>query len=334
MKNKRILVTGAGGFIGSNLVETLIKKNSKVTALVQYSVDNNYGWLDSIKIKNNNPKIITGDICDSIFVDKICRKIDYIIHLAALISIPYSYRSPLSYINTNILGTTNLLEGCRKHNIKHFIHTSTSEVYGSAKYVPIDENHPLNAQSPYAASKIAADQICLSFQKSFNLPITIIRPFNTFGPRQSLRAVIPTIISQCLFNDGIVKLGNINTTRDFVFINDTVNAFRLAIKNKNILGEVINIGNNFEISIKEIIKNISQITNKKIKIKIENKRIRAKKSEVYRLYSDNRKAKKILKWKLNYSGINGFRKGLSETINWQLNNRDLILNNDVSDYII
>ena len=166
------------------------------------------------------------------------------------------------------------------------------------------------------------------------MPVAILRPFNTFGPRQSLRAVIPTIISQCLFNDGVIKIGNINTTRDFVYINDTVNAFKLAIKNKNILGEVTNIGNNFEISIKDIIKIVSEITNKKIKIKIENKRIRSKKSEVYRLYSDNRKAKKILKWKLNYPGINGFKKGLLETINWQLDNKDLILNNKVSDYII
>jgi len=282
MKKKRILVTGAGGFIGSNLVETLIKRNFKVTALVQYSVDNNYGWLDSIKIKNNNPKIITGDICDSIFVDKICRNIDYIIHLAALISIPYSYRSPLSYINTNILGTTNLLEGCRKYKIKHFIHTSTSEVYGSAKYAPIDENHPLNAQSPYAASKIASDQICLSFQKSFNLPITIIRPFNTFGPRQSLRAVIPTILYQASINNTI-ELGNLDATRDFTFVDDTVNGFICALNKKKTIGEVINLGTGYEISIRDIVKLTSKILNKKLIIKKKTERFRPKKSEVKRL---------------------------------------------------
>lgn len=331
----KVLITGSEGFIGSHLVELLVKSGYKVTALTLYNSFNDIGWLKNIDKKVlKKIKIFSGDIRDKSLVDEILKNKDVVINLAALIGIPYSYKSVESYVDTNVKGTMNLLNSAKKYKIKRFIQTSTSEVYGTAKYIPIDEKHPLSGQSPYAASKIASDQLALSYYRSFDLPVTILRPFNTFGPRQSLRAVIPTIISQCLFNDGIVKLGNINTTRDFVFINDTVNAFRLAIKNKNILGEVINIGNNFEISIKEIIKNISQITNKKIKIKIENKRIRAKKSEVYRLYSDNRKAKKILKWKLNYSGINGFRKGLSETINWQLNNRDLILNNDVSDYII
>jgi dTDP-glucose 4,6-dehydratase len=331
----KVLITGSEGFIGSHLVELLVKSGYKVTALTLYNSFNDIGWLKNIDKKVlKKIKIFSGDIRDKSLVDEILKNKDVVINLAALIGIPYSYKSVESYVDTNIKGTMNLLNSAKKYKVKRFIQTSTSEVYGTAKYIPIDEKHPLSGQSPYAASKIASDQLALSYYRSFDLPVTILRPFNTFGPRQSLRAVIPTIISQCLFNDGIVKLGNINTTRDFVFINDTVNAFRLAIKNKNILGEVINIGNNFEISIKEIIKNISQITNKKIKIKIENKRIRAKKSEVYRLYSDNRKAKKILKWKLNYSGINGFRKGLSETINWQLNNRDLILNNDVSDYII
>lgn len=331
----KVLITGSEGFIGSHLVELLVKSGYKVTALTLYNSFNDIGWLKNIDKKVlKKVKIFSGDIRDKSLVDEILKNKDVVINLAALIGIPYSYKSVESYVDTNVKGTMNLLNSAKKYKVKRFIQTSTSEVYGTAKYIPIDEKHPLSGQSPYAASKIASDQLALSYYRSFDLPVTILRPFNTFGPRQSLRAVIPTIISQCLFNDGIVKLGNINTTRDFVFINDTVNAFRLAIKNKNILGEVINIGNNFEISIKEIIKNISQITNKKIKIKIENKRIRAKKSEVYRLYSDNRKAKKILKWKLNYSGINGFRKGLSETINWQLNNRDLILNNDVSDYII
>ena len=331
----KVLITGSEGFIGSHLVELLVKSGYKVTALTLYNSFNDIGWLKNIDKKVlEKIKIFNGDIRDKSLVDEILKNKDVVINLAALIGIPYSYKSVESYVDTNVKGTMNLLNSAKKYKVKRFIQTSTSEVYGTAKYIPIDEKHPLSGQSPYAASKIASDQLALSYYRSFDLPVTILRPFNTFGPRQSLRAVIPTIISQCLFNDGIVKLGNINTTRDFVFINDTVNAFRLAIKNKNILGEVINIGNNFEISIKEIIKNISQITNKKIKIKIENKRIRAKKSEVYRLYSDNRKAKKILKWKLNYSGINGFRKGLSETINWQLNNRDLILNNDVSDYII
>ena len=326
MKRKKILVTGAGGFIGSNLVEKLVKKNFKVTALVQYNVDNNYGWLDTIKFKRNKPKIITGGICDSIFVDKVCKNLDYIIHLAALISIPYSYRSPLSYINTNILGTTNLLEGCRKYNIKHFIHTSTSEVYGSAKYVPIDENHPLNAQSPYAASKIAADQICLSFQKSFNLPITIIRPFNTFGPRQSLRAVIPTILYQASLNNEI-ELGNLNSKRDFTFVDDTVNGFICALNKKKTIGEVINLGTGHEVSIKKIVEITSKILNKKLSIKKKLDRFRPKKSEVSRLLSNNKKAKKILNWKPKFVSAKGFEMGLKKTLKWVLsqNNNNLKL---------
>ena len=300
--------------------------------MVQYNVENNYGWLDKIQFKKNKPNIVTGDICDSIFVDKICKDKDYIIHLAALISIPYSYRSPLSYINTNILGTTNLLEGCRKYKIKHFIHTSTSEVYGSAKYVPIDENHPLNAQSPYAASKIAADQICLSFQKkSFNLPITIIRPFNTFGPRQSLRAVIPTILYQAAIKDTI-ELGNLNTKRDFTYVDDTVNGFIKTINRKKTIGEVINLGTGHEVSIKDIVILTSKILNKKLIIKKKVERFRPKKSEVTRLLSNNKKAKKLLNWKPVYSSTKGFKKGLINTLKWVLkqkkNNVKLKIFND------
>ena len=331
----KVLITGSEGFIGSHLTELLVKSGYKVTALTLYNSFNNIGWLKNIDKKIlKKIKIFSGDIRDKSLVDEIVKNKDVVINLAALIGIPYSYKSVESYIDTNVKGTMNLLNSAKKFRVKKFIQTSTSEVYGTAKYVPIDEKHPLLGQSPYAASKIASDQLALSYYRSFNLPVTILRPFNTFGPRQSLRAVIPTIISQCLFNDGVIKIGNINTTRDFIYINDTVNAFKLAIKNKKILGEVTNLGNNFEISIKDIIKIVSEITNKKIKIKIENKRIRSKKSEVFRLHSDNRKAKKILKWKLGYPGIKGFKKGLLETINWQLNNRDLILSNKASDYII
>ena len=325
---KKILITGAGGFIGSNLVEKLLKKNFKVTALVQYNVDNDYGWLDKIKFGKNKPRIITGDICDNIFVEKICKNIDYIIHLAALISIPYSYRSPLSYINTNIVGTTNLLEAARKNKVKHFIHTSTSEVYGSAKYVPIDENHPLNAQSPYAASKISADQICLSFQKSFNMPVTIIRPFNTFGPRQSLRAVIPTILFQAIVKDEI-KLGNISSKRDFTFVDDTVSGFIATINKKKTIGQVINLGTGYEFSIKDVINFASELLNKKIKVKKNNERFRPKKSEVSRLLSNNKKAKKILKWKPKYIGKKGFKEGLRIMLDWvkdQKNNKVNLFN--------
>ena len=317
---KRILVTGAGGFIGSNLVEKLIKKNFNVIALVQYNVENDFGWLDKIKFLKKKPKIISGDICDSIFVEKICKNVDYIIHLAALISIPYSYRSPLSYVHTNILGTTNLLEAARKNKIKHFIHTSTSEVYGSAKYVPIDEMHPLNAQSPYAASKISADQICLSFQKSFNMPITIIRPFNTFGPRQSLRAVIPTILYQASIKNKI-KLGNLKSKRDFTYVDDTVEAFLKAINKKRIHGEVINLGTGSEFSINQIVKLSSELLNKKIKIIKIKERIRPKKSEVNRLLSNNKKAKKLLGWSPKYTGRKGFKVALTKTLKWVLSQK-------------
>ena len=273
----KVLITGSEGFIGSHLTELLVKSGYKVTALSLYNSFNNIGWLKNIDKKIfKKIKILNGDIRDNNLVDDIVKNKDVVINLAALIGIPYSYRSVESYVDTNVKGTMNLLNSAKKFRIK-FIQTSTSEVYGTAKYIPIDEKHPLSSQSPYAASKIAADQLCLSFFHSYKTPVTILRPFNTFGPRQSLRAVIPTIISQCLFNDGVIKIGNINTTRDFVYINDTVNAFKLAIKNKNILGEVTNIGNNFEISIKDIIKIVSEITNKKIKSKSKIKELGQKK---------------------------------------------------------
>lgn len=331
----KVLVTGSEGFIGSHLTELLVKSGYKVTALVLYNSFNNKGWLKNID--NTILKkiiIISGDIRDKNFVDEIVRGKDVIINLAALIGIPYSYKTVESYIDTNIKGTMNLLEAAKKFKVKKFIQTSTSEVYGTAQYIPIDEKHPLSSQSPYAATKVAADQLALAYYRSFNLPVTILRPFNTFGPRQSLRAVIPTIISQCLFNNGIINIGNIKTTRDFVYVSDTAKAFILAIKNKKILGEVINIGNNFEVSIKDIISFVSEITNIKIKLKIDKKRVRANKSEVFRLFSNNKKAKKLLKWKLNYAGINGFKKGLKDTINWQLANKKLFINNKLSDYIV
>ena len=218
MSNK-ILVTGGSGFIGSHLVESLISKKYSVTVLVPYDINNSIGWLKSIKFKK--VKIVHGDVCDQSLIYKLVKKNNYVIHLAALISIPYSYQSPSSYVNTNILGTLNILEACRKSKITRMLHTSTSEVYGSAQYTPIDEHHPLNAQSPYAATKVAADQLVLSYYRSFNLPVSIIRPFNTFGPRQSLRAVIPTIISQVLNGNLDIKLGKISTKRDFTHVKDT-----------------------------------------------------------------------------------------------------------------
>jgi len=327
MKNKqkssKVLVTGASGFIGSHLVELLLKKGKKVIALVPYDIYNSTGWLLNIKAKNNYLKIVHGDICDTGLINKLCKEADSVIHLAALISIPYSYEAPASYVQTNIIGTLNILEACRKNNIKKLIHTSTSEVYGSAQYIPIDEDHPLVAQSPYAATKIAADQLVLSYCKSFNLPAVIIRPFNTFGPRQSLRAVIPTIISQILNNKQKIKLGNLNSKRDFTHVHDTALGFYKALISKNILGEVINLGTGYSYSVKEIVQMIEKITNIKIVVIQDKKRIRPKKSEVTNLLSNNKKARKLMGWKLTYGGKDGFKKALKNTIEWFSNPKNL-----------
>ena len=324
MKNKKIFVTGADGFIGSHLCELLVKDNYDVTALTLYNSFNTKGWLDTIDkniLKNIN--CIAGDIRDKEIIKSGMRGSDCVLHLAALIAIPYSYISPKSYIDTNILGTYNLLQAARDLGISRVIHTSTSEVYGSAQSVPIDENHRLEGQSPYAATKISADQIALSFYKSFQLPVAIIRPFNTYGPRQSQRAIIPTIISQINNNKKIVKLGNIKPTRDFSFVSDTAKAFELSINAKNILGEVINIGSNFDISMEDTFNLIVNLMKKEVTLQISKERIRPKKSEVTRLLASNKKAKKLLKWSPKYGGINGFKKGLQETINWFSDSKNL-----------
>ena len=319
-----ILITGACGFIGSHLVEKLIKQNHNVKALTFYNSRNSYGWLDNVDKKIlKEINIISGDIRDHDFLNEKTKKIDIIFHLAALIGIPYSYHAPKSYIDTNITGTYNVLSAAKKNDVSRTIITSTSEVYGTAQQVPILESHPLNAQSPYAASKIGADQLTLSFYKSYGLPVTIIRPFNTFGPRQSARAIIPTIITQLLKENKNIKLGNLKPTRDFTYVDDTTDAFVRAMKTKNILGEVINIGNKFEISIEDILKILKKDFGYNFNIKIDKKRIRKKNSEVYRLFASNKKAKKILKWSPQHSGLKGFKKGLEKTINWFSNPKNL-----------
>ena len=297
----KIFITGSEGFIGSHIVEKLILKGHRVKALVLYNDRNSYGWLDNIdnKIKNEI-EFILGDIRDLDFVINQSKNIDIIYHLAALIGIPYSYLSPFSYLKTNIEGSMNIFKASLNNNVEQLIHTSTSEVYGSALYTPIDEKHPLNAQSPYAASKIAADQMGNSFYDSFNLPITTIRPFNTYGPRQSARAVISTIIIQAIYGNKI-NLGNINATRDFTYISDTVDAFVKAIGNKKIIGETINLGTGHEVDIRTLVKIIGKIMKKELIIINDQKRIRPKKSEVNRLLSSNIKAKKLLKWKPKFS---------------------------------
>jgi dTDP-glucose 4,6-dehydratase len=312
----KVLVIGAEGFIGSHLVESLVSKGHKVTAFVLYNSFNFFGWLENIeKKKFKKIKIITGDIRDFHSTALALKNIDVVINLAALIAIPYSYKASKSYIDTNIIGVHNILEAAKINNTKKIIMTSTSEIYGTAKYVPIDENHPINSQSPYAATKASADQLAISYYRSFNLPVTILRPFNTFGPRQSMRAVIPTIIGQVI-NNNEVNIGNIKPTRDFTFVTDIAEAFVRTLSAKKISGEIINVGSNFEVSIKEIIDFVATITNRKIIIKKKQERFRPKASEVNRLICSNKKAKKLLKWSPNYNGKEGFKKALIKTIDW------------------
>lgn len=314
---KKILVTGADGFIGSHLVEKLVTKGYPVKAFVYYNSFNSWGWLDKInKDILNEVEIIPGDIRDFEIVKNAVSDCQLVFNLAALIGIPYSYLAPSSYVDTNINGALNVLQAAKNKNIK-VIQTSTSEVYGSPLKLPIKETHRLYAQSPYAASKIGADQMALSFYNSFNLPVSILRPFNTYGPRQSLRAVIPTIFTQVL-NPKIkkIKLGNIYTTRDFNYIDDTVDGFISTINNNKIIGKTINLGNSYDISIKKVVELIGKITKIKKEIDSDKKRIRPKKSEVDRLCASNELAKKILNWKPKYVGQKGFEEGLKLTLNW------------------
>ena len=313
----KILVTGADGFIGSHLVKRLVNNGYQVRAFVMYNSFNSWGWLDSVDESIKEAiEVISGDIRDPFGVDKAVEGCNSILHLAALIAIPYSYQSPKSYIETNVNGTLNILQAAKRYNIKKIVHISTSEVYGSAQYVPIDEKHPLIGQSPYSASKIAADQLAISFYKSFQVPVGIIRPFNTFGPRQSNRAVIPTIITQILDGKYEIKLGNLEATRDFSYVIDTVDGIIAGMNSSSNLGKVVNLGAGFEISILKTAKIISDITGREIKIITDEQRVRPKESEVNRLYSDNSLAKELLNWSPKYSGEEGFVLGLKKTIEW------------------
>ena len=312
----KILVTGAEGFIGSHLVEGLIKKRYKVKALVLYNSFNSLGWIDTLPDKTRKTiEIVLGDIRDKEFIDKVLKDVDVVINLAALISIPYSYKASRSYIDTNVNGLLNILTASLSSKVKQVIQISTSEVYGTPKKVPIKEDFPLNAQSPYAASKIAADQLALSFHKSFGLPVSIIRPFNTYGPRQSTRAIIPTIITQALQNKKI-EIGSLFPKRDLLFVEDTVNGIIAAIGNKRSLGKVINLGSGFEISIKDLANKICKILGIKKKLKHSKLRVRPKKSEVQRLLASTKEAKKILRWSPKIKGIKGLESGLTKTILW------------------
>lgn len=322
---KKILITGADGFIGSHLCELLVKKKFNVTAISYYNSFGSNGWLDYInKDIRNKIKIISGDIRDKDFVSSVVKGQDVIFNLAALIGIPYSYRSTESYIDTNIKGTFNLLSASKNQKVKKIIHISTSEVYGSAQQIPISEKHPVVGQSPYSASKISAEQLCIAYNKSFSLPVTILRPFNVFGPRQSTRAIIPTIIGQYMQNQKVLNLGLMTPTRDFNYVEDTVQAFYKCINAKNISGEIINIGTGKEFSIKIVADLIANYFGKKIKVKLEKKRVRPVKSEVLRLCSSTEKSRKYLNWKSSIKSKNHLKIKLYKTIEWYLKNKNLM----------
>lgn len=323
---KKILITGADGFIGSHLLESLVRQGYKVRAFVFYNSFGSWGWLDHCApdIKGRF-EVFSGDIRDPQGVREAMQGCDIVFHLAALIAIPFSYSSPDTYVDTNIKGTLNILQAARYHEVEKIIHTSTSEVYGTALFVPISEQHPLQGQSPYSATKIAADHLAYSFYTSFNLPVLIVRPFNTYGPRQSARAVIPTIISQIASGQKKINLGSIFPTRDFSFVDDTIEGFIAAMKSKKGLGEVVNLGSNYEISILHTAELIAKLMKVEIEIITDQIRFRPKKSEVERLWADNSKAKKLIGWKPNYIGHKGLELGLTKTIEWFSEPKNLIL---------
>ena len=317
LQNKKILITGSDGFIGSHLTEALVRMGCDVKAVVYYNSFNSWGWLDeSPEEIKKELDVFAGDVRDPYGMKKAMQGCDIVFHLAALIAIPYSYHSPNTYVDTNIKGTLNILQAARELGVEKVIHTSTSEVYGTARYVPIDEEHPLQGQSPYSATKIGADQIALSFYRSFNTPVSVIRPFNTYGPRQSARAVIPTIITQIAAGQRELRLGSLHPTRDFSYINDTVKGFIAVAESEKSVGEVINIGSNYEVSIGDLVQTITDIMKADIEIKTDDNRIRPEKSEVERLWADNKKAAQLTGWQPEYAGMEGLKRGLQETIEW------------------
>jgi NAD dependent epimerase/dehydratase len=314
---KKILVTGADGFIGSHLTEALVRQGYDVRAFVQYNSFNSWGWLDRCAPDVAGKfDVFAGDVRDPHGVKTAMQGCDAVLHLAALIAIPYSYHSPDTYVDTNIKGTLNVVQAARELGVAKVIHTSTSEVYGTARFVPITEEHPLQGQSPYSASKIGADQIALSFHCAFGTPVIVIRPFNTYGPRQSARAVIPTVITQIASGQRQIKLGAIHPTRDFNYVTDTVGGFLAALASERGVGEVINIGSNFEISIGDTARVIADAMGVEIEIVTDEQRLRPEKSEVDRLWAANEKAARLLDWQPGYGGVEGFRRGIAETVAW------------------
>ncbi|MFZ4561685.1 MAG: NAD-dependent 4,6-dehydratase LegB, partial [Saprospiraceae bacterium] len=318
------LVTGSEGFIGSHLVETLVREGYQVRAFVLYNSFNSWGWLDTLPAEiRQELDVFTGDIRDPYGVKKAVSGCDAVLHLAALIAIPYSYHSPDTYVDTNIKGTLNVLQAVRELGVSKMVHTSTSEVYGTARFVPITEEHPLQGQSPYSASKIGADQMAYSFYASFGTPVLTLRPFNTYGPRQSARAVIPTIITQLAQGKDRIRLGAVHPTRDFNYVQDTARGFLAALRAEAGIGETINIGSNYEVSVGRTAELIAELMGKTITIESDEQRLRPKDSEVERLWADNQKAQRLLGWEPEFAGLEGFKKGLSQTIDWFSDPRNL-----------
>lgn len=307
----KALITGADGFIGSHLVEALLHERYHVRALAQYNSFNNWGWLEDVE-PSAELEIVTGDVRDPNFCREICKDIDLVFHLAALIAIPYSYVAPDSYIDTNVRGTLNICQAARDSGVKRILVTSTSEVYGTAQYVPIDEKHPLQPQSPYSASKIGADAIAMSFYNAFKLPLTIVRPFNTYGPRQSARAVIPTIITQIASGMKQIKLGDTSPTRDFNYVKDVCRGYLQLAACEAAIGQTVNIGSNYEISVQDTLELIKEIMQSDVEFITDQKRIRPEKSEVFRLWCDNGKIKSLTGFKPEF----GIREGLEKTVQW------------------
>jgi dTDP-glucose 4,6-dehydratase len=320
----KLLVTGADGFIGSHLTEALVRKGHDVRAFVLYNSFNSWGWLDQCaKDVSGKFEVFAGDIRDPNGVREALNGCEAVLHLAALIAIPYSYHSPDTYVDTNVKGTLNVLQAARQLGVRRVIHTSTSEVYGTARFVPITEEHPLQGQSPYSATKIAADELAYSFFASFGLPVVIARPFNTYGPRQSGRAVIPTIITQLANGQRQIKLGATSPTRDFNFVQDTVDAFVAALESDRGLGEVVNFGSNFEISVGDTAQLIAEVMGHPLEIVTDDVRLRPVNSEVERLWADNAKARELFGWAPRHGGRDGLRRGLATTVEWFLDPENL-----------
>lgn len=317
LQGKRILVTGADGFIGSHLVEHLVGLGHRVRAFVLYNSFDSWGWLDQAPPAVRDAiEVFAGDIRDPHGVRQAMQGCDVVLHLAALIAIPYSYHSPDTYVDTNVKGTLNVLQAARELGVERVVHTSTSEVYGTARFVPITEAHPLQGQSPYSASKIGADQMAFAFHASFGLPVATIRPFNTYGPRQSARAVIPTVITQIAAGARQIKLGALHPTRDFNFVADTVRGFVAVAEADAALGQVINVGSNYEVSIGDTVALIAEVMGAEVEVVCEQVRLRPEASEVERLWADNRLARELCGWTPDHAGLDGLRRGLAQTADW------------------